>query len=78
MKVMSTSNYQVWEGEMEAAGFEENGVSFVATIFSMMVGILLFFVLIGKTVLQSIFKIKVRARRTDSQAANSKLEVSVS
>jgi hypothetical protein len=78
MKVMSTTNYQVWEGEMEAAGLEENGVSFVATIFSMMVGILLFFVLIGKTVLQSIFKIKIRTKRTNSHAANSNLEVSVS
>jgi hypothetical protein len=75
---MSTNNYQVWEGEMEAAGFEENGVSFIATIFSMILGILLFFVLIGKTVLESIFKIKMGTRKGHSHTVTSKLEVSVS
>jgi hypothetical protein len=75
---MSTSNYQVWEGEMEAAGLEENGVSFIGTIFSIMVGILLFFVLIGKTVLESVFKIKIRTKTTSSHTCRAKMEVSVS
>lgn len=63
---------------MEAAGLEENGVSFIATVFAMMVGILLFFVLIGKTILESVFKIKIGTKRSASRNLSSKLEVSVS
>jgi hypothetical protein len=76
-KVMSTNNYQVWEGEMEAAGLEENGVSFISTIFSMVLGIVLFVVLIAKTVLQSVFKIKAKTKKTISPVLSSKLEVSI-
>jgi hypothetical protein len=74
---MSTNNYQVWEGEMEAAGLEENGVSFVSTIFSMILGIVLFVVLIAKTVLKSVFKINVRTKKAASPVLSSKLEVSI-
>lgn len=75
---MNTNKYQVWEGEMEAAGLEENGVSLFAAIFSAVVGILLFFVLIAKTILQSAFKISAGAKRKGSTVQNSALEVSVS
>jgi hypothetical protein len=76
---MNTNNCQVWEGEMEASGLEENGISFITAIFSMFLGLLLFFVLIGKTILQSVFKIKFGTKRnTSSSIQNSNLEVSVS
>jgi hypothetical protein len=63
---MNTNKYQVWEGEMEAAGLEENGVSFFAAFFSAMLGLLLFIVLIGKTFVESIFKIKIGAKKNTS------------
>ena len=63
---MNTNKYQVWEGEMEAAGLEENGVSFFAAFFSAMLGLLLFFVLIGKTIIESVFKIKFGVKRNTS------------
>lgn len=74
---MSTNNYQVWEGEMEAAGLEENGVSFISTIFSIVLGIVLFVVLIAKTILKSVFKINVRTKKAASPVLSSKLEVSI-
>jgi hypothetical protein len=55
---MNTNKYQVWEGEMEAAGLEENGVSFFAAFFSAMLGLLLFIVLICRSIVESVFKIK--------------------
>ena len=76
---MNTNKYQVWEGEMEAAGLEENGVSFISAIFSIVFGILLFFVLIGKTILESIFNIKFGVKRNvPSLVKNSELKMSVS
>jgi hypothetical protein len=72
---MNTNKYQVWEGEMEAAGLEENGVSFLAAIFSAMLGILLFFVLIAKTILKSAFGLKSKAT---APIKSSELNMSVS
>jgi len=71
---MNTNKYQVWEGEMEAAGLEENGVSFFAAFFSAMLGLLLFFALIGKTLVESVFKIKFGVKKNTS----SQLTMSVS
>jgi len=77
--VMNTNKYQVWEGETEAAGLEENGVSFISAIFSVVFGILLFFVLIGKTILESIFNTKFGVKRNASSALKtSELKMSVS
>lgn len=76
---MNTNKYQVWEGEMEAAGLEENGVSFISAIFSVVFGILLFFVLIAKTLVESTFKIKLGTKRNvTSQLKTSEFNMSVS
>jgi len=60
---MDTNKYQVWEGEMEAAGLEENGISFLSTIFSVILGMMLFVALLGKTLLQPAFKGKSNAKK---------------
>lgn len=60
---MNTNKYQVWEGEMEAAGLDENGISFLSTIFSAMLGVMLFIALLGKTMLQPAFKGKPSAKK---------------
>ena len=76
---MNTNKYQVWEGEMEAAGLEENGVSFISVIFSVVFGISLFFVLIGKTILESIFNTKFGTKRiSPSVLKTSELKMSIS
>jgi hypothetical protein len=75
---MNTNKYQVWEGEMEAVELEENGVSFLAAIFSAMLGILLFFVLIAKTTLMSAFGLKSGSRRKITSLKSSELNMSVS
>lgn len=76
---MNTNKYQVWEGEMEAAGLEENGVSFIAAIFSAILGIVLFFALIAKTVLKAAFGIKTSSRRkATASLKTSALNMSVS
>lgn len=76
---MNTNKYQVWEGEMEAAGLEENGVSLLAVTFSAILGILLFFVLIGKTIVMSLFGLQVSAKRkTSNSIQTSDLNMSVS
>ena len=78
---MKTNNYHVWEGEVEAATLEANGISFLSAVFTGMLGILLFFVLIAKTLVMGIFGIKptskasVVAVRAES---TSEYEVSVS
>ena len=59
---MKTNNYQVWEGEMEADGIEDKGVSFFSVIFSATIGILLFIILILKTTIMGIFGIKTTPR----------------
>jgi len=59
---MDKNNYQVWEGEMEAEGLEEKGVSFFSVIFSAMVGIVLFVILILKTMLMGLFGLKPTPR----------------
>jgi len=71
---MNTNKYQVWEGEMEAAGLEENGVSFFAAFFSVMLGLLLFITLIGKSIIESVFKIKFGVKKNTS----SQLTMSIS
>jgi hypothetical protein len=76
---MNTSNYQVWEGEMEAAGLEENGVSFFSAFFSTILGILLFFVLMAKTIFAMAFGIKSTVKRKVSSSLEAaKLNMSVS
>lgn len=75
---MNTNNYQVWEGEMEAAELEENGVSLFAVIFSAMVGILLFFILIAKAIFQGAFKVKAAAKRKNDAVKTSTFNMSVS
>jgi hypothetical protein len=76
---MNANKYQVWEGEMEAAGLEENGVSFFSAFFSAILGILLFFVLIAKTIFAMAFGIKSTVRRkVSSTLETSELNMSVS
>jgi hypothetical protein len=75
---MNTNKYQVWEGEMEAAELEGNGVSLFAAIFSAMVGILLFFILIAKTIFQAAFKVKATAKRKNATVKTSTFNMSVS
>ena len=75
---MNTNKYQAWEGEMEATELEENGVSFLAAIFTAMLGILLFLVLIAKTILTSAFGIKSGSKRKITSLKSSELNMSVS
>ncbi|WP_276373651.1 hypothetical protein [Chryseolinea sp. H1M3-3] len=65
---MNTAKYQVWEGEMEAAGLEENGVSFFSAFFSAILGIVLFFILIAKTMIEKVFRVRFSARKKVSNA----------
>jgi hypothetical protein len=55
---MEKNKYQVWEGEMEVQHMEANEVTFLTVIFSSILGIMLFVVLLTKTALQKIFGIK--------------------
>jgi hypothetical protein len=77
---MSTNNYQVWEGEMEAAGMDYNSVSIISAVFSAILGILLFFVLISKAVVMGVFGLKMvpklKSQRVCSETAEN-LEMSV-
>lgn len=76
---MNANTYQVWEGEIEAAELEENGVSLFAAVFSAILGIALFSVLVGKTVLMAIFGIKrTSKRKTSPSLKTSELNMSVS
>jgi hypothetical protein len=75
---MNANTYQVWEGEIEAAELEENGVSLFAAVFSAILGIVLFSVLVGKTALMAIFGIKRSKRKTSSSLKTSELNMSVS
>lgn len=76
---MNTNKYQVWEGEMEAAGIEENGISFFSAIFSAILGIVLLVALVGKTMLQLIFKVKSGDRKKlMTTLKHSELNMSVS
>lgn len=75
---MNANKYQVWEGETEAAEFEEKGVSLFAVSFSAILGIALFFVLLGKTVLMKIFGLKRAPKRKLSSMEASELNMSVS
>lgn len=76
---MDTNKYQVWEGEMEAAGLEENGISFFSAMFSAILGIVLLVALIGKTILQLIFKGKSSVKKNlVSTLRQSELNMSVS
>lgn len=59
---MKTNNYQVWEGEMEAEGIDEKGVLFFSVIFSATIGIVLFMILILKTMVSGFFGIKTTPR----------------
>jgi hypothetical protein len=76
---MNTNQYQVWEGEMEAAGLEENGVSLFSAFFSALLGILLFLVLIVKTVFAFAFRTNVNAKKKIASAMKAnELKMSVS
>ncbi len=65
---MNTAKYQVWEGEMEAAELEENGISFFSAFFSAILGIVLFFILIAKTIIEKVFRVRLSAKRKVSNA----------
>lgn len=60
---MVQNKYQVWEGEMEVQHLDENEVTFLTVIFSSMLGIVLFIVLLSKTACYSIFGIKRITKR---------------
>jgi hypothetical protein len=75
---MDASKYQVWEGEMEAAGLDENSVSFFAVFFSALLGIVLFIVLIAKTIFAMAFGLKTSVRKMSSSMTTSELNMSVS
>lgn len=76
---MNANKYQVWEGEMEAAELEENGLSFFTAFFSAILGIILFVVLIAKTILHMAFGLKFAAnKKTSSSLKTTELNMSVS
>ena len=76
---MNTNKYQVWEGEMEAAGLEENGVSFFSALFSALLGIILLIALVGRTIFAILFRVKVSGKRKiSSEVKPSELKMSVS
>jgi len=53
---MSKHKYQVWEGEMEVQHLDTSDVTLVTVIFSAMLGILLFVILLCKTGLEAMLK----------------------
>lgn len=64
---MSKYKYQVWEGEMEVQQLDESEVTFITVIFSSMLGILLFTLLLCKTGFNAFFGLKriEKRRRAD-------------
>ncbi len=53
---MSENKYQVWEGEMEAQHFDTSDATLATVIFSAMLGIILFLILLCKTGLETMLK----------------------
>jgi hypothetical protein len=61
---MEKNKYQVWEGEMEVQHLDANEVTFATVIFSSILGIILFIVLLTKTAWYKIFGIKRITKNT--------------
>ena len=53
---MAENKYQVWEGEMEVQHLDTSDVTLVTVIFSAMLGIILFIILLCKTGLEAMLK----------------------
>jgi hypothetical protein len=53
---MSKNKYQVWEGEMEVQHLDTSDAALVTVVFSAMLGIILFVVLLCKTGLETMLK----------------------
>lgn len=63
---MEKNKYQVWEGEMEEQYLEAREVAFLTVVFSSILGIVLFLVLLCRTGIHAIFKTKQIEKRSSA------------